>query len=124
MPHLATQPSRLGFCGEHRGDSCPLGEGAFWIVLVVADVVRLETLARVWCSHGSWLISPGTGSWAVPALRAGVVVRSPLDEGLRVTLRRIGARLLNGERKARAHLVSTVTIWVSDRTVCRWGPKE
>jgi hypothetical protein len=47
----------------------------------------------------------------VPALRAGVFVRSPLDEGLRVTLRWIGARLLNGERKARAHLVSTVTIW-------------
>jgi hypothetical protein len=31
--------------------------------------------------------------------------------------------LLNGGGEARAHPVSTVTIWASDRTACRWGAK-
>ncbi len=35
----------------------------------------------------------------------------------------VGSTLLNGGGEAGAHLVSSVTFWVSDRTVCRWGAK-
>jgi hypothetical protein len=35
-----------------------------------------------------------------------------------------GSTLLNNGGEAGAHLVSTVTFWVSDRTVCRWGAKR
>lgn len=34
-----------------------------------------------------------------------------------------GSTLLNGGGEPGVHLVSTVTFWVSDRTVCRWGAK-
>jgi hypothetical protein len=43
--------------------------------------------------------------------------------GARVVSALPASRLLNGGEEASVPAVSTVTLWVSDRTVCRWGAK-
>jgi hypothetical protein len=82
MPHLATQPSRLGSCVEPPGDSLPAPAKTHWIVLVVADVVRQGDVGQGSVLSRKLVIAPASGGWVVPALPARPVVRLPLDEGL------------------------------------------